>query len=80
MDAAVCAVLAIELIAEVSPNSGVLDDLGIGVSFDWLKPTYYQHMYDAIHAISVEHGVVAATGAPLFSIPVHQQGMTLCTS
>lgn len=70
-DAAACAMLAIELVAELVPNEAVVADLFIGASVYTLKQAYYQPLYLALHGTALQLGIVAATSASLFSVLAH---------
>lgn len=73
--AAACAMLAIELVAEVSPSELVLDDLCIGANLTALKQSYCQPLYSAVHDMSVKHGVVVGpTGASIRLMPEYPTG------
>lgn len=58
-DAAACAMLALELVVEISPTAAVVDDLCVGHDVQGLKTAYFWPLYRAVHDLCVKHGVVS---------------------
>lgn len=79
-DAAACAMLAIELVAEVSPNETVVDDLCIGANLQSLMYSYYQPLYQAVYHKAVQHGMVVASTRASLSSMFHSQPLQRSSS